>query len=157
MTTTSLVLALFIAGFGSFTSSPEDATVTVIRDDAGVISRALALIGRLDQRVILFDPERYDSVHRRKLQRLEAFVFAERTEIYLNLRGRAYREAAQGRPHSVYILAAILGHEVAHLQGKDERAALVEERNLIYGFMKHGQIPAAVAQAHLENVWQQRQ
>lgn len=157
MTTLPLVLALFIAASGSSAPTSQDGKGTVIRDDAGVIAQALALVNHPEQQVILFDPEQYDAAHRRKLERLEAFVFAERTKIYLNFRGRAYRQASKGGTHGVYILAAIFAHEIAHLQGKDERAALIEERKWVYQFMKDGHIPSAVAQEHLQNVWEQRQ
>ena len=125
MTALPLVFALVIAAQGSSASPSQDAKVTAIRDDAGVVAQALALVNHPEQKVILFDPEQYDPAHRRKLERLEAFVFAERTEIYLNLRGKAYREVSKGRSHGVYILAAIFAHEIEHLHGRNERAALV--------------------------------
>jgi hypothetical protein len=35
------------------------------------------------------------------------------------VRGRAYTKAAAGEPYAVCVLAAILVHEMAHLEGKD--------------------------------------
>lgn len=133
------------------------AEVSPIRDYSGVIARALVLTGHPEQRVILFDPQQYDASHRRKLERLEAFILRGGTDIYLNCRGRAYTEAAAGEPHGVYVLAAILAHETAHLRGKNERAALAEERGMVYGFMKAGRIPSDVALQHLQSTWEQRQ
>ena len=48
-------------------------------------------------------------------------MFKERGEIYLNGHGKVSAEAIAGRPHGVYVLAAILAHEMAHVQGLDER------------------------------------
>lgn len=122
-----------------------------------MVARALLLTGHPEQRVILFDPQHYDARHRRKLERLEAFVLRGGTDIYLNCRGRAYTEASAGEPHGVYVLAAILAHEIAHLQGKNERTALAEERGVVFGFMKAGHIPPGVALQHLQSAWDQRQ
>ena len=133
------------------------AEVAPIQDYSGVIAKALLLTGHPEQRVILFDPQQYDADHRRTLERLEAFVLGGGTDIYLNCRGRAYKEASAGEPHGVYVLAAILAHETAHLEGKNERTALAEERGVVFGFMKAGQIPPDVALQHLQSAWDQRQ
>lgn len=153
MRTSLLQLALCIA----ITFPAAAAEVSPIKDYSGAVAKALLLTGHPEQRVILFDPQQYDTRHRRKLERLEAFVLRGDTDIYLNCRGRAYKEASAGEPHGVYVLAAILAHETAHLQGRNERAALAEERGMVYGFMKAGHIPSQVALRHLQNAWDQRQ
>ena len=153
MRTSLLPLALCMA----LASPAAAAEVSPIHDYSGVIARALLLTGHPEQRVILFDPQQYDAEHRRKLERLEAFVLGGGTDIYLNCRGRAYREASAGEPHGVYVLAAILAHEIAHLQGKNERTASAEERGVVFGFMKAGHISPDVALQHLQSAWEQRQ
>ena len=156
MTILSVLLApLFAASFSG--TAAGDADVLPIHDTSGTIHKALVLTGHPSRRVILFDPQQYDPAHRRKVERLEAFVFDEGTEIYLNVRGRAYTEAAAGEPYAVCVLAAILVHEMAHLEGKDERAALAEERRWIYAHLRAGHIPLDVAIQHLQNVWEERQ
>jgi hypothetical protein len=146
-----------LAAFMAIAFPAAAAEVAPIQDHSGVIARALLLTGHPEQRVILFDPQQYDADHRRKLERLEAFVLRGGTDIYLNCRGRAYKEASGGEPQGVYVLAAILAHETAHLQGKNERTALAEERELIYGFMKTGHVSSDVALQHLQSTWEQRQ
>jgi hypothetical protein len=123
---------------------------------AGPIARALALLGHEHQSVVLFDPTQYDDAHRVKLEQFEAFVFRERREIYLNRRGRAYGDALAGNPEGVYVLAAILAHELAHLEGMDERGALEAERRYVYRFMKEGRISVDTALAHRDDVWKLR-
>jgi hypothetical protein len=153
MTTFSLVVALLLV---PSISAAADDNVTVIVDASGVVARALEIIGHARQRVILFDPQQYDEAHRRKLETLEAFVLDGHQEIYLNARGKAYREAASHAAHGVYILAAIMAHEIAHLSGQNERGALAEERRWVYAFMKEGKIKSAIALAHFESAWEAR-
>ncbi len=153
MKTSLLPLALYMAI--AFPAAAEEVSPT--QDHSGVIARALLLTGHSEQRVILFDPLQYHAKHREKLERLEAFVLRGGTDIYLNCRGRAYKEAVAGKPYGVYVLAAVLAHETAHLRGKNERTALAEERELVYGFMKAGHIPFDVALQHLSSAWEQRQ
>ena len=101
---------------------------------------------------MIFDPAQYDAAHRAKLEQFEAFVFKERGEIYLNGHGKVSAEALAGRPHGVYVLAAILANEMAHVQGLDERAALEAERRSVFQFMKEGRIPVDVALEHFRGV-----
>ncbi len=121
-----------------------------------VVDQALVLLGQPRQPVVIFDPAQYDADRRAKLEAYEAFVFAKRPEIYLNRRGRASAEALSGRPDGVYVVAAILAHELAHLQGKDEAGALEAEERCVYRFMKEGKIPVDVALAHLQSAWRLR-
>jgi len=122
-----------------------------------VVSQALALLGHADQPVVIFDPAQYDAAHRAKLEQFEAFVFKARGVIYLNGHGKVSAEAIAGRPHGVYVLAAILAHEMAHIQGLDERGALEAERRCVFQFMKEGRIPVDVALAHFSAMWRLRQ
>jgi len=122
-----------------------------------VVSQALALLGHAEQPVVIFDPAQYDAAHRAKLEQFEAFVFKERGEIYLNGHGKVSAEAIAGHPHGVYVLAAILAHEMAHLQGLDERGALEAERRCVFQFMKEGRIPVDVALEHFRGMWRLRQ
>ena len=59
--------------------------------------------------------------------------------------------------HGVYVLAAILAHEMAHVQGLDERGALEAERRSVFQFMKEGRIPVNVALEHFRAMWRLRQ
>ena len=106
---------------------------------------------------MIFDPAQYDAAHRAKLEQFEAFVFKGHGEIYLNGHGRVSAEAMAGRPHGVYVLAAILAHEMAHLQGANERQALEVERRCVFQYMKEGRIPVDVALEHLRGAWRLRQ
>jgi hypothetical protein len=121
-----------------------------------IVDQALMLLGQPKQSVVIFDPLQYDSDHRAKLEHYEAFVLAKQPAIYLNRRGWAVEEALSGRPDGVYIVAAILAHERAHLEGKDESGALAAEERCVYQFMKEGRIPVDVALRHLQSAWRLR-
>ncbi len=146
-------LAACVAFARSTEAQPSVAPSTTLTT---LVDQALALLGRPGQPVVIFDPLQYDPAHRAKLEAYEAFVLARRSEIYLNRRGQASVEALAGRPEGVYVVAAILAHEVAHLQGKDERGALEAEERCVYRFMKEGRIPVDVALAHLQSAWRLR-
>jgi hypothetical protein len=121
-----------------------------------VVNQALAVLGQPRLQVVIFDPLQYDANHRATLERFEAFVLAKKPEIYLNGRGLAMREALSGRSDGIYIVAAILAHERAHLGGKDEAGALKAEEECVYRFMKEGRIPVDVALTHLQSAWRLR-
>jgi hypothetical protein len=121
-----------------------------------VVDQALALLGQPKQAVVIFDPREYDASHRARLEKYEAFVIEHQPQIYLNRRGEALAEALSGRPDGVYVVAAILAHERAHLDGKDEAGALAAEERCVYDFMKQGRIPVDVALRHLQSAWKLR-
>jgi hypothetical protein len=149
---TTLVTTTAVAT-GQLAQSKSDVTPVPLTTP---IRQALTLLGREDQPVVLFDPTEYDDAHRAKLEQFEAFVFKERSEIYLNRRGRAYGDALAGKPEGVYVLAAILAHELAHLKGNDERGALESEQRCIYQFMKERRISVDAALGLLHGVWSLR-
>src|ERR1700741_1182012 len=114
-----LPLVLFVTLVTTFELSVRPAAAQPARTTplTTVVSQALALLGHAEQPVVIFDPAQYDAAHRAKLEQFEAFVFKERGEVYLNGHGKVSAEAIAGRPHGVYVLAAILAHEIAHLRG----------------------------------------
>ena len=151
-----IILATFAACVAFPRSTEAQPLVAPSSTLTTVVDQALALLGQPRQPVVIFDPLQYNSARRAKLEVYEAFVLAKRFEIYLNRRGRASAEALSGRPDGVYVVAAILAHELAHLDGKDEAGALEAEEQCVYRFMKEGRIPVDVALAHLQNAWRLR-
>jgi hypothetical protein len=93
---------------GTLTAPPLSAEESAPPPLTAVVAQALGLLGHPHQPVVIFDPTQYDEAHRMKIEPFEAFIFAERREIYLNRRGRVCEETLAGRPHGVYVLAAFL-------------------------------------------------
>lgn len=157
MKTTPLVLLAALAlSVGFVPTADAQATVPPSSALTTVVDQALSLLGQPRQPVVIFDPAQYDAARRAKLEAYEAFIVAKQPEIYLNRRGQASAEVLSGRPDGVYVLAAILAHEMAHLEGKDEAGALEAEERCVYRFMKEGKIPVDVALAHLQSAWRLR-
>jgi hypothetical protein len=157
MKTAPFVLLAALAVFVGFVPTA-DAQTTLPSSSAltTVVDQALSLLGQPRQPVVIFDPAQYDASRRAKLEAYEAFIVAKQPEIYLNRRGQASADALSGRPDGVYVVAAILAHEMAHLEGKDEAGALEAEERCVYRFMKEGKIPVDVALAHLQSAWRLR-
>jgi hypothetical protein len=132
-------LCFVITPAGDVTPAPRTLALTV--------RRALALIGSASPRVLLYDPSLYEPRVRAKLQRLEAFVAEGTRHIYLNRRGHALQDAVDGQPYGIYVLAVILAHEMAHLEGKDETNARRIERQWVLRFMQEGLIPFEIARS----------
>jgi hypothetical protein len=153
----SVLVTLLVAGADA-APSPRGVADLAAKSQtmADPVDRALTLLGETHRHVVLFDPLQYNATQRAKLERFEAFVLREHREIYLNRRGRAFEEALAGRSEGVYLLAAILVHELAHLDGLDERAALQAEQRCVFRFMKEGRISVDVALAHLQGAWRLR-
>jgi hypothetical protein len=134
-------LCFVITPAGDVTPAPRTLALTV--------RRALALIGSASPRVLLYDPILYQPRVRARLERLEAFVAENNRHIYLNQRGHALQDAVDGQPYGIYVLAAILAHEMAHLEGKDESNARRIEREWVLRFWHEGQIPFEITRSML--------
>jgi hypothetical protein len=156
MKSAPLVLAALAVSIGFVPTADAQASLPPSSTLTTVVDQALVLLGQPRQTVVIFDPVQYDADRRAKLEAYEAFVLAKRPEIYLNRRGKASAEALSGRPDGIYVVAAILAHELAHLRGKDEAGALEAEEQCVYRFMKEGKIPVDVALAHLQSAWRLR-
>ena len=155
MTQLRLTIALLVLSGGN-AAAQTGAVAKPAADATILVNRALALLGETQRAVVIYDPHHYDTTRRAKLERFEAFVFAERREIYLNRRGRVLEEALRGSPEGVYLVAALIAHEVAHLEGADERSALQAEGRCVFRFMKEGRISVDVALSHLHGTWRLR-
>jgi hypothetical protein len=129
-------LCFVITPAGDATPAPRTLALTV--------RRALALIGSASPQVLLYDPSLYEPRVRAKIERLEAFVAKGNSHIYLNRRGHALQDAVDGQPYGIYVLAAILAHEMAHLEGKDESNARRIEREWVLRFWQEGQMPIEI-------------
>jgi hypothetical protein len=115
-------------------------------DDA--ISRALRLLPRQPQKVVLV--EGVDGVTRHKDKpNVEAFVRAGGAVVFLVRQGATLQAASKRGGIFDYALAAIIWHEMAHIDGADEPAAQRAEEQLWKEFVLSNKVDRGRAMRYL--------
>lgn len=109
--------------------------------EARAVQEALRHVPGPVAAVMVIDPELAPDAH--PLRGLDAFVIREpdgslRRRIYVNARSPMMRAALNGSRLSLAVLAAVLHHEMQHLQGRSESQARAAERDLFARLMDQG-------------------
>jgi hypothetical protein len=101
------------------------------------VSRAIALLPRRPIHVAVIDANEAKPEVRQTLLKLDAFtlrldaVTMDRSKVvYLVKQSTVLHEAAKGSQFYEHVLASIIWHEMAHLDGADERGARHAEEQL---------------------------
>ena len=109
------------------------------------ISRAIAQLPRRPVRVAVIDANEAQPGVREALLKLDAFtlrseaVTMDRSRVvYLVKQSTVLQEAAKGSQFYEHVLASIIWHEMAHLDGADERGARHAEEQLWTRFVRDG-------------------
>jgi hypothetical protein len=101
-----------------------------------VIKRAIALLPKQAGLVVVFDVDTAGPELKRTLLHLDSFVIKGRREIYLTKGSAVLSGALKGSSLYEHVLATIIWHEMAHLDGADERGARKAEQNLWTRFVR---------------------
>jgi len=109
------------------------------------VSRAIAQLPRPPIRVAVIDANEAKPGVRETLLKLDAFtlrldaVTMDRSRVvYLVKQSAVLQEAAKGSRFYEHVLASIIWHEMAHLDGADERGARRAEEQLWTRFLRDG-------------------
>jgi hypothetical protein len=86
---------------------------------------------------------------RAKLRSLDAFTTSGGTVVYVLRHSAALQGAMSGSHAYTLVLASIIAHEMAHIDGADEREARRAEENLWRRFIRDGEIDHVVALRYL--------
>jgi hypothetical protein len=119
-------------------------------DEREAIVRALRLLSALPARVAVIDAERARPGVKETLLRLDAFVVKGRTEVYIVRQGALLRCAIRREPLCTHALAAVVWHEMAHVDGADEREARKREEAQWTTFIRDQQVDAVAALRYLD-------
>ena len=114
------------------------------------IQRALRLLPRRPQQVSVVGEERVAPESRERFWRSEAFVSEGRAVVYLTSHGPVLRAAQQGSSVHVHALAAIIWHEMAHVDGADEPQARKREEALWTRFVRDDVVDRTTALRYLK-------
>jgi hypothetical protein len=94
------------------------------------IERVLKLLPKRPDQVVIVDPNQAAAEIRGTLLRMEAFITKGGRVVYLTSHGEALHGALKGWSLHEYILASIIWHEMAHIEGADEMDAQRREEAL---------------------------
>ena len=99
------------------------------------IARVLQLLPRQPDKIVVIDADSGTRLLREKLQHVEAFVTHGERVVYLVKQGVTLRRALRGSGIFDYVLATVIWHEMAHIDGADEATAHCEEEQLWMQFV----------------------
>jgi len=115
------------------------------------IKRALALLPRRPQQIGVVDAEQETRPDvRERLSHVDAFVSKGRPVVYLTRHSEVLKGAQAGSSIHLYMLAAIIWHEMAHLDGADESEAQRREEGLWKRFVVEGRVDRVAALRYLK-------
>lgn len=123
-------------------AAAQDVRVRGPASERRVVRAALALVPRhIHHPVTVIDPD--GTADPAAVRRLDAFTVRElhgglRPTIYLNSESNILREAVNGKDFYVKVLAAVIVHEAAHLDGGGETEARAAERAFLEGLIERG-------------------
>jgi hypothetical protein len=118
-------------------------------DEREALVRALRLLRALPARVAVLDAEQARADVKPTLLRLDAFVVRGRSEVYVVRQSELLQCATRRESLCTHALAAVIWHEMAHVEGADEREARRREEAQWTAFIRDQQVDAVAALRYL--------
>jgi hypothetical protein len=100
-----------------------------------ILERVLKLLPKRPLQVVVIDPNQAQPDVRRTLLPLDAFITKGGRVVYLTSHSEVLRGALKGAQICEYILATVVWHEMAHIDGADEAEAQRREEQLWTAFL----------------------
>ena len=136
---------LFLVGAALLGFSPVGANASPY-DDA--IARALRLLPTEPEQIVLVERPDATGPHKGK-PNVEAFINQGGRVVYVVRQGATLQGALKGPGTFDYALAAIIWHEMAHIDGADEPSAQQAEEQLWREFMLTRRVESSVGLRYL--------
>jgi hypothetical protein len=114
------------------------------------LTRALTLLPKRPGQVVIIDVSRLAPALEESTRHLDAFVTEGSRVIYLTSHSAVLKGALDGSRFHLYVLASIIWHEMAHLQGEGEADARRSEEQLWRRFVRDGLLDQVTALRYLE-------
>jgi hypothetical protein len=146
--TRSVSSALVFVGWSLVGACPDALAAADPYDEA--VGRALALLPRRPDKIVLLDIETASPAMREKLGRVEGFVTTGEPTVYLKKQGVALQQASKGPGVFDYVVAIKIWHEMAHIAGADELEAQRQEEELWKEFIVSQKVDSRRGLAYLE-------
>lgn len=125
------------------------ATVVEGASDRMLWERVLDLLRSPPERIVVVDLDTLDRAARERIQKLEAFVLTGVAAVIVVRQGQTYRQAEHGSAVDGLALASIIWHEMAHLDGLDEAAAVAREQELWRRWRALGRVDGELALTYI--------
>lgn len=119
-------------------------------EERRALVEALRLLPRLPARVAVIDATEARPEVQPTLLRLDSFITKGSPVVYVVKQSALLRGAAAGSAIHIHALAAALWHEMAHVDGADEREARRQEQSLWARFARDQRVDAVAAQRYLK-------
>ena len=146
----ALVLGLGAALAPAAAAEAARTVITAPGESEPAIRRALSLLPRRPQEVSVVDAEQVDPEARERFLKAEAFFSKGRPTVYLTRHSPVLRAAEEGSSIHVHVLAAIIWHEMAHMEGADEPEAQRREESMWKRFVRDGLVDNVTALRYLK-------
>jgi hypothetical protein len=119
-------------------------------EDAAAIERALHLLPRRPEKVAIIDPDDATPEGQKILEKSDAFITKGGRIVYINRHSEVLKGARQCAAIYICMLAAIIWHEMAHIDGADEEGAQRREEGLWKRFLVEGRVDRVTALRYLK-------
>jgi hypothetical protein len=130
--------------------APLPTAVTAAAESEAAIRRAIGLLPRRPQEVSVVGVEQVDAADRERFLRAEAFFSKGHPTVYLTRHSPVLKAAQGGSSFHVHALAAIIWHEMAHMEGADESEAQRREESMWTRFVRDGRVERVTALRYLK-------
>jgi hypothetical protein len=94
------------------------------------VGRALRLLPRQPLKVVIIEADAAPHLLQKNARHIQAFVIPGNRAVYLLRQGVSLQQALKGPGVFDYVLATVIWHEMAHIDGADEVHAQMEEEKL---------------------------
>jgi hypothetical protein len=105
-----------------------------------ILERVLKLLPKRPLEVVVIDPAQAQPDVRRTLLTLDAFITKGGRVVYLTSHSEVLQGALKGSQLCDYILATIVWHEMAHIEGGNEAEAQRREEQLWTAFLREERV-----------------
>jgi hypothetical protein len=121
------------------------------------IRRALALLPRRPETIEVLDPDRLTPDLEGSLQHVDGFAVPGRRVVYLNRRGQVLEHALRRAGVWDCVLATVVWHKMAHIDGAQEPEAQRREEQLWLQFILSGKVDSGRGLAYLSLLRKRRE
>jgi hypothetical protein len=151
-----LALGLALLGGPYAAAAPPRTAIDAPAESVSVIRRAVGLLPRRPPEVRVVGAEGVAPADRGRFLESEAFVSTGRGVVYLTGHSPVLKGARDGSSDHVFALAAIIWHEMAHLDGADEPEAQRREERLWTRFIRDHRVDRAAGLRYLKAMHDRR-
>lgn len=148
--TVALMVILGCAAAGPTPLGADSGKDGVAAQRERAIRAALDLLPRRPSRIAVIDPNDAKPDARQTLLNSDAFITRGGRVVYLTSHSEVLKGAETGSRLFVHMLASIIWHEMAHIDGADEREAQRREEGLWTRFVRDRQVDEVTALRYLK-------